>query len=471
VPTEKVSLPMTDALAQKDNQATALIAAPVLTRILAMLLDSLILVTLLGGGVYLALLGSNFIIFPRSSLSGVGAALLVALPALALIVLLAVPVYFAIFESSAWAATPGKRLTGLVVRDSEGQRLGFFAALFARFVYWMPCLIFPLGAFYMPIYAMAQMALAGVLAGLFCDKKRRTVADLACKRFVCSLKDAPLAPATNFWQRFPMPLVLVLTMSAYLFLAPIIMFSFGQMGNLVYRNKLSAWRAQGLHTKGRVVFVERRIMAPSVLSESDLAEFEVDPESLPPDAIVARSAVLGKKIVGIVNEGAVLTIENFDKADAKQIELAEASCPAAVQVDPRQGILVYRWRDRVKRGQVIGLKDIEPVYIVEEQFIDSICCTPWQIVGRTVSENCQALKGDIIHCQYVDAPVSTLVAKRALRKGETLKAEDVASANLSAKQRYYTAISAPQLVLGAKLKHDVSAGHAVRYCDFEKLMQ
>jgi hypothetical protein len=59
---------MTDVLAQEDNPATALIAAPVLTRILAMLLDSLILVTLLGGGVYLAFLGSNFIIFPRSSL-------------------------------------------------------------------------------------------------------------------------------------------------------------------------------------------------------------------------------------------------------------------------------------------------------------------------------------------------------------------------------------------------------------------
>lgn len=38
---------MTDVLAKEDNPATALIAAPVLTRILAMLLDSLILVTLL----------------------------------------------------------------------------------------------------------------------------------------------------------------------------------------------------------------------------------------------------------------------------------------------------------------------------------------------------------------------------------------------------------------------------------------
>lgn len=463
---------MTDSsnFEQGPGSASLPTAAPLLTRILAMVLDSLALLILMGSGVYLAFLSSKFIIFPRSSLSGVGAALLVALPAIALIVLLAVPIYFAIFESSAWSATPGKWSTGLVVRRSDGQRLSFFSALFARFIYWIPCLVLPLGAFYMPIYALAQLALAGVLAGLFCDKKRRTAADLACKRFVSSLKGAPLAPATNFWQRLPMPLVAALTMSAYLFLAPITMFSFGEMGNLVYRNKLAAWRAKGLHTKGRVVFVERRIIAPSVLSESDLAEFDVDPESLPPDAIVARSAVLGKKIVGIVNEGAVLTIENFDKDDARQIEAAESASPTAVHVDPRPGILVYRWRDRVKRGQEIALKDIEPVYIVEEQFIDSICCTPWQIVGRTVSENCLALKGDIVHCQYIDAPVSTLVAKRPLKQGETLRAEDVEVANLSAKQHYYTAISAPQLVLGAKLKRDVATGQALRYCDFEKLI-
>jgi flagella basal body P-ring formation protein FlgA len=267
-----------------------------------------------------------------------------------------------------------------------------------------------------------------------------------------------------------MPLVAVLTMSAYLFLAPIIMFSFGQMGNLVYRQKLTAWRAKGLHTKGRVVFVERPIMAPSVLSNNDLAEFEADPESLPPAAIVSAPAVVGKKIVGIVNQGAVLTAEAFDPAEARLIEQAEAERPASGFSDAQPGVLVYRWRDRVRPGQVIKLKDIVPAYIVEEQFIDSICCTPWQIVGRTVSESCQALKRDIIHCQYIDAPVSTLVVKRDLKKGETLKAEDVEAANLSAKQHYYTAISAPQLVLGAKLKRDVATGQALRYCDFEKLI-
>ena len=463
---------MTVSDLQEDSAPVPVIqAVPLLTRILAMALDSLILLSLLGSGVYLAFLSSNFIIFPRSSLSGVGAALLVALPALAAIVLLAVPIYFAIFESSAWCATPGKRLTGLVVRNSQGGRLGFFASLAARLIYWMPCLILPLGAFFMPIYAMAQLALAGVLAGLFCDKKRRTAADLACKRFVCSAKSTAVLPAVTVMQKVPMPLLVVVTLSAYLFLAPITMFSFGQMGNLVYRNKLSTWRAKGLHTKGRVVFVERRIMAPNILSESDLAEFTADPESLPPDAIVSSSAVLGKKIVGIINEGSVLTIENFDKADAPQIEQLERSSPEAVQLDPRQGILVYRWRDQVKPGQVIGLSDIEPAYIVEEQFIDSICCTPWQIVGRTVSENCQALKRDIIHCQYIDAPLATLVAKHALKQGETLKADAVLDANLTAKQRYYSAISAPHLVLGAKLKHDIAAGQALRYCDFEKLVQ
>lgn len=466
--TDQLELDQTPAPSSDNGPAP--IAAPLLTRILAMVLDCLTLLVLLGSGVYLAFLSSKFIIFPRSSLSGVGAALLVALPAIALIVLFAVPIYFAIFESSAWGATPGKWATGLVVRNSDGKRLGFLAALAARFIYWMPCLFLPLGAFYMPIYALAQLALAGVLAGLFCDKQRRTAADLACKRFVCTAKDAPLLPPITLLQKVPMPLILVLTMGAYLFLAPITMFSFGQMGNIVYRNKLAAWRAKGLHTKGRVVFVERRIMAPSTLTESDLAEFVADPESLPPDAIVSSSAVLGKRITGIVNEGSVLTLENFDKADVAAIEQAEASSEAAEQIDPRQGILVYRWRDRVRPGQIIGLGDIESAYIVEEQFIDSICCTPWQIVGRTVSENCQALKRDIIHCQYVDAPISTLVAKRALKQGEALKAEDVEHSSLNAKQHYYTAISAPQLVLGAKLKRNIVAGQALRYCDFEKLV-
>jgi uncharacterized RDD family membrane protein YckC len=149
---EKVFLPMTDSqnLEQAPLSAPVLTAAPLLTRILAMVLDSLALLVLLGSGVYLAFLSSKFIIFPRSSLSGVGAALLVALPAIALIVLLAVPIYFAIFESSAWSATPGKWSTGLIVRRSDGQRLGFFAALFARFIYWMPCLILPLGHFICP---------------------------------------------------------------------------------------------------------------------------------------------------------------------------------------------------------------------------------------------------------------------------------------------------------------------------------
>lgn len=39
------------------------------------------------------------------------------------------PLYFALFESSVWQATPGKRALGLVVTDRDGARLGFGRAL------------------------------------------------------------------------------------------------------------------------------------------------------------------------------------------------------------------------------------------------------------------------------------------------------------------------------------------------------
>lgn len=39
------------------------------------------------------------------------------------------PLYFALFESSAWQATPGKRALGLVVTDRDGARPGFGRAL------------------------------------------------------------------------------------------------------------------------------------------------------------------------------------------------------------------------------------------------------------------------------------------------------------------------------------------------------
>lgn len=58
--------------------------------------------------------------------------------------------YFALFESSHWSATPGKKLLGMVVVDRDGRRIGFLRAtgrFFAKFLSMIPlCLGFILAA-------------------------------------------------------------------------------------------------------------------------------------------------------------------------------------------------------------------------------------------------------------------------------------------------------------------------------------
>lgn len=463
-------------------QLNALQPAPLLQRIFAKLIDVVILTALLSASAALAYAATMFMSFPRSSLSGVGVALLVGLPALGVIALFAVPLYFAVFESSRWSATPGKRLMNLMVKKPDGSRLGFWLSLLAHLIYWMPFLLLPLGSFYAPIYLLAQLALAGLVAGLFCHKQRFTAVDFFCGRFVVRRADVLESRdlesrKLHGLERLPMPLLLLWTFCAYLVLAPLVTFSFGQMGNYFYRNKISAWRQKGLHNRGKIVFVERQILAPAVLTSGDLAEFDALPQSLPPDAVVCLQAVVGRKLVGIVSEGSVLTLENFEKSDGVAIERAEQQCvvtkgfptSSAAGPAPANKVLVYRWRDSVKTGQLINRHDIEPAWIEEVQFTDSMCFAPWQILGRRVSEHCNAKRRDIVHCHYVELPDTTLQATRALAAGETVSAVDWKLCNMTAKQRCYSAISAPYLVRGARLRHDIAAGQILRYCDFERL--
>jgi uncharacterized RDD family membrane protein YckC len=447
-----------------------MISASLISRILAAITDAAIVLLLLSESANLAYLASRFMSLPRSSLSGAGMAALIGLPVVALLVLLAVPLYYALFEASKWRATPGKRLFGLIVLSADGTRLSFKDALLARLIYWLPFLVFPLGHLFMPVYALAQLALAGIVAGIVCDKSRRSAADFVCRRFVAAapakgLDPVPQQELTGL-ARLPMPLFVLVPLSLIL-LAPTVTFSFGQIGNYFYRTKIAIWRDKNLYKKGKIVFVERTIIGATPLSGGDLAEFDAIPDSLPPDAIVCAAAVVGKPVAGIVSEGSVLTLDHFEKTVAAQIEEAEKKCQTHSNLSGiKDRVMVYRWRDTVKHGQLVTRSDIEPAWIDEEQFTDSMCFAPWQIVGRIVSDRCQALRRDIVHSQYIDVPSRTVAAQRSMHKGEVIESSDITSLDLNAKQKFYTAVSAPQLVLGSRLLRDVEAGEALRYSDF-----
>ena len=84
--------------------------------------------------------------------------------ALVLLMQLASWLYFAAFESSAWQATPGKKVLGLRVTDLQGKRLSFIRAsgrYFGKIISW---LLFGIG-FAMAGFTEKKQALHDMLAG------------------------------------------------------------------------------------------------------------------------------------------------------------------------------------------------------------------------------------------------------------------------------------------------------------------
>lgn len=95
--------------------------------------------------------------------------------------------YYAGFHSSAWQATPGKRLLGLKVTDTTGGRLTFIRALARAIVLLLPFEVNHLvilqldpagGAFYAGL-ALVYALLALHLGVLLADPRRRSVHDWA----------------------------------------------------------------------------------------------------------------------------------------------------------------------------------------------------------------------------------------------------------------------------------------------------
>ncbi|MBN2872531.1 MAG: RDD family protein [Halothiobacillaceae bacterium] len=72
--------------------------------------------------------------------------------------------YYAFLESSAWQATPGKRLLGMKVVDRQGERIGFWRATGRHFAKILSALILLVG-FLMVAFTRRKQGLHDILAG------------------------------------------------------------------------------------------------------------------------------------------------------------------------------------------------------------------------------------------------------------------------------------------------------------------
>ena len=138
-------------------------------RLLAYLLDSFLLGLVLGA-VFRPILVSNHVGTSVRDLwefysSGTRQA-----NAFVLLIQLANWLYFASFESSAWQATPGKKMLGLRVTDLAGQRVSFARASGRYFGKFVSTLIFLIG-FLMAGFTAKKQALHDILASCLVLRK------------------------------------------------------------------------------------------------------------------------------------------------------------------------------------------------------------------------------------------------------------------------------------------------------------
>lgn len=138
-------------------------------RLLAYLLDSLLLGLVLGA-VLRPILISNHVGTSMQDLwrfysSGTRQA-----TAFVLLIHLANWLYFASFESSAWLATPGKKILGLRVTDLAGKRIDFVRASGRYFGKYVSVLIVLIG-FLMAGFTAKKQALHDIFAGCLVLRK------------------------------------------------------------------------------------------------------------------------------------------------------------------------------------------------------------------------------------------------------------------------------------------------------------
>jgi uncharacterized RDD family membrane protein YckC len=166
-------------------------------RIAAFLLDYLIIVVYIFLLIIVSVaLGSGPLrqvlqgLFANPNSSEISAFLLLVLPAI---------LYFALYESSSWQATWGKRKIGLRVINAQGETLSFGRSLVRSLIKFLPwelahaCLWripgWPFNPQTPPVIITAGLILVWVIAGVYLislllSKKRQTIYDMIAGSFV-----------------------------------------------------------------------------------------------------------------------------------------------------------------------------------------------------------------------------------------------------------------------------------------------
>lgn len=133
-------------------------------RLVAYIIDSMILGAVVGIGIFVPLLGGSLQRMSSDNPWELYTSMARPLVAIRLLALMAGWIYFASMESSGWQATLGKKALGLKVTDLAGNRITFARASGRFFGKLLSGMILMIG-FFMAGFTERKQALHDILAG------------------------------------------------------------------------------------------------------------------------------------------------------------------------------------------------------------------------------------------------------------------------------------------------------------------
>ncbi len=381
--------------------------------------------------------------------------------------------YFALFESSKWQATPGKKFFGLRVCMSDMRPLSFWRASLKVFI---EAITFILPLAFLAHFGEVGQALAIFVSLLFvlvmfATERKQTAYDLAVKRVVIDTRGKSVIDAPDQSKRRRIVAYAIATMPVFCIVLIIGLYLSSTGMTLV---KLDHWRESGLQNSRRIVVADYAIPAGHEITLKDVYEANDAIDNLSTDSAICSDFIVGSAPVSSIEQGQQITLDYFEepirlKAQEQQRERLKRSSAVAICSHKRA---VPDWRDKtpvifanrdVPENKVIAESDLRSEMRAVERAPKSAMSDQLAIIGKKARYGLS--KGQIIMFNQI-LPDQAFIASKDLKSGKRLTSTDYRPFKITKRGLCpSTAVGAEKLLNGATTNAVIKRDEIIRLPD------
>jgi flagella basal body P-ring formation protein FlgA/uncharacterized RDD family membrane protein YckC len=415
--------------------------------------------------------------------------------------------YYAAFESSKFAATPGKLILGLRVTDVNGQPFSFWSSslkqVMTTVLFGIPIVLNGLVSYlcaranmkgmelylYISAAAVFLIPAVGYVMAIF-DKRRQTVYDKMVARIVSV---APAGQASDgpvhFFRRLPGKILLAVVPIFIVALGGVIGVMMHRPDiNPVIKEALDAsqkWQELNIAKVQRKVIVERTVKPGVAITADDVSEIRVPSSDIGPDQVVCTDLVVGKKPIVTLRPGDFMSLRDLPYAKAQEVRkqlFADAAKNGVVGVCPhtknRSTVVLQQFRlvKAVSKGDIFSADDFVISGLPAEVAADKSMVPrlsfednktkvnyQWEYAGKMCKLNCR--KGDFLERRDIEQSGRVYLCRRPIPEGGTIESADLTAAEVNPSECPYTVVSDPTLIAGKSSTKELIPGKVIRAND------